>query len=109
MTDRGVRVIFSTVDSPEAAGKLASALVDEGLAACVNVVQGIRSHYRWQGRACCDEEMLLIIKTTADRAAAARVRLAELHPYDVPEIVELPVVGGHPPYLRWIEESVGGS
>ena len=108
MIDNGVRVIFSTIDSAEAAERLASALVEERLVACVNVVQGVRSHYLWQGRACCENEMLLIIKTTGERAGAACRRLADLHPYDVPEIVEMPVVGGHPPYLRWVQESVGG-
>ena len=106
MTSDAVRVMFSTIGSIEAADKVASVLVEERLVACVNVVQGIRSHYRWEGQTCCDDEILLIIKTTADRAAAACRRLVELHPYEVPEVVELPVAGGHPPYLRWVEESV---
>jgi periplasmic divalent cation tolerance protein len=108
MTQPDLRVMMSTVGSAERGREIATALVDERLVACVNVVHGIESHYRWQDRTCCEEEVLLILKTRASMAAEACRRLVELHPYEVPEVIELPVVGGSLPYLRWVEENAGG-
>jgi periplasmic divalent cation tolerance protein len=99
-------VALSTVGSAEDAERLARALVERRLAACVNVVPGVVSVYRWKGNVERDEERLLVIKTRAERLEALRRALVELHPYEVPELVALSVEAGHPPYLAWLDESV---
>lgn len=99
-------VALSTVKSAEDAERIARALVERRLAACVNVVPGLVSLYRWQGSVEREEERLLVIKTRADRLEALREALVSMHPYEVPELVALPVVGGHAPYLGWLDESV---
>ena len=100
-----VFVVLSTFPNPDKAAEVARALVDERLAACVNLVPAVRSIYRWQGELCDDTETLAIAKTTRDRAKALAARLVALHPYEVPEVIVLPVDGGHPPYLAWVESS----
>lgn len=90
---------------PDRADALASALVDERLAACVNITAPVTSVYRWQGEVARDDERLLIIKTTMARREAMASRLFELHPYDVPELLFVPV-GGSAPYLEWVRTSV---
>ena len=105
MSDR--LVAFSTVARPEDAERIATALVERGLAACVNVVSGVTSIYRWKGEVQRDAELLLVIKTAAARFEELREALVALHPYEVPELVALPVEAGHPPYLAWLDESVG--
>ena len=100
-------VALSTVATPEDADRLAAALVERRLAACVNVVPGVVSHYRFEGRQHRDAELLLVIKTRSEKLEALRAALVELHPYDVPELVELEIAGGHAPYLSWLDESVG--
>ena len=97
-----VVVVLSTLPADERGPALARALVDERLAACVNLVPGLRSIYRWDGAVHDDGETLAIIKTSRARVAALLARLPELHPYDVPEAIVLPVTGGHPPYLAWV-------
>jgi periplasmic divalent cation tolerance protein len=97
---------LSTVGSQEDAERIATALVERGLAACVNVVPGVLSIYRWKGRVERDDERLLVIKTRADRFEALRAALLELHPYELPELVAMPIAAGHPPYLAWLDESV---
>ena len=99
-------VAFSTVAKAEDAERIARVLVERRLAACVNVVPGVVSVYRWKGEVCRDEERLLVIKTRADRLEALREALVGLHPYEVPELVALPIESGHPPYLDWLDESV---
>jgi periplasmic divalent cation tolerance protein len=99
-------VALSTVGGAEDAERVARALVERRLAACVNVVPGLVSVYRWQGRVEREEERLLVIKTSAERVDALRAALVELHPYELPELVVLGVVSGHAPYLAWIDESV---
>jgi len=98
-------VILSTCPDTGTAERLATALVEESLAACVNVVPGLRSIYRWNDAVQADEEVLMLIKTTAARLEAARLRLVELHPYEVPEVVALPVADGHHAYLEWVSNS----
>jgi periplasmic divalent cation tolerance protein len=83
-------------------------LVAEGICACVNVVPGLRSIYRWQGKLCDDREQLLILKLPRSSLKALARRLPELHPYEVPELVVLPVVGGHRPYLEWVAGVAAG-
>ena len=100
-------VAFSTVGSGEDAERIARTLVERRLAACVNLVPGLVSIYRWKGAVERDEERLLIIKTRAERLEGLRAALLELHPYELPELVALPIEGGHPPYLAWLDESVG--
>lgn len=97
-----VLVCLSTCPAAETARALAETLVAEGLAACVNQLPGVISTYAWQGRLHSDPEVLLVIKTTAGRFEALRERLVALHPYEVPELVALPVVDGHAPYLDWV-------
>ncbi|MAG58068.1 MAG: divalent-cation tolerance protein CutA [Planctomycetes bacterium] len=101
--DTGVRVVLCTAPAEgEVARDLSHALVQAGLAACVNRVPGAHSVYRWEGKVCDDAETLLIIKTTADRLPALIDRLTELHPYEVPEIIAIPVTGGAARYLEWV-------
>ncbi len=88
------------------AAELARTLVGERLAACVNLVPGVRSIYTWKGELCDDAEVLCVIKTRRDRVDALRARLPALHPYDVPELIVLEIVAGHTPYLEWIDASV---
>ncbi len=99
-------VVLCTVGSGEDAERIARGLLDRRLAACVNVVPGVTSFYRWKGEVAQDAEHLLVMKTTAARFEALREALVELHPYDVPEIVELPIERGHAAYLDWIDASV---
>jgi periplasmic divalent cation tolerance protein len=99
-------VVLVTVPNAETADKLADALVGEHLAACVNVVPGIRSIYRWQGKIERDAELLCLVKTTRAGFERLRARVVELHPYDVPEVIALPVELGHAPYLAWLADSV---
>ena len=102
-------VALSTVGSAEDAARIARALVERRLAACVNVVPGVTSYYRWKGEVASDGEWLLVVKTTADVFDALRDTLVELHPYDLPEVVALEIEAGHTPYLDWIGDSVAGS
>jgi len=99
---RSVEVVLLTAPDSEVAARLARVLVGEGLAACVNVVPGVRSIYRWQGELHDDAEVLLVAKTCADRAEALGARVRELHPYELPELVRLPVAGGSHAYLDWV-------
>ena len=95
-------MVLSTAPDAETAARIGRALVDEGLIACANVVPGIRSIYRWQGRVADDAEVLLVLKTRASRCAAVAARVKALHPYELPEVVALPVVGGNEAYLDWV-------
>ena len=106
-----VVVVLCTAPAEGASGgfsvdRLARTVVEEGLCACVNVVPGVRSFFRWEGRVDVADEQLLVAKTTAAAAPALRARLAELHPYRVPEVLELAVSGGLPSYLEWLTASV---
>ena len=89
---------------PEAAGPLAQGLVEARLAACVNVLPEIRSVYRWDGAVTSDKESLLVIKTRAASFGPLRAWLHERHPYDLPEVIALPVTAGAPDYLAWVAE-----
>jgi periplasmic divalent cation tolerance protein len=99
-------VVLCTVPTLETAERIAQAVVERRLAACVSVVPGLVSIYRWKGALQRDEERLLIVKTRAERFEELRAAIVELHPYEVPEIVALPLVAGHAPYLAWLDESV---
>lgn len=104
--DTQARTVLVTVPDPASGEALARALVGERLAACANIVPGIVSVYRWEGTIQRDSEALMILKTTVAGVEPLRERILALHPYDVPEILALPVTEGHGPYLRWVEEEV---
>lgn len=106
MREEGAVVALTTVGTAGDAERIARALVERRLAACVNVVAGVVSIYRWKDGVERDEERLLVVKTRADRVEALRDALVGLHPYELPELVVLPVEAGHLPYLAWIRESV---
>jgi periplasmic divalent cation tolerance protein len=101
-----MRVLFATC-SPAEADTLAARLVEERLVACVNVLPGVRSVYRWQGEVCRDEEVVLLMETTAGLAAAAAERLRALHSYDVPKIIEIAPERCDDAYRAWVEEVTG--
>jgi len=99
-----VRVVLLTAPDADTAERLARALVEERLAACVNAVPGVRSFYRWEGRVEDADELLLVVKTRADRTAALAARVRELHPYELPEVLELAAEGGSAAYLDWVRK-----
>lgn len=105
MNENAFFVLLSTCPDVATAQRLGHTLVEESLVACVKVVPSIRSIYRWNGVVQSDEETLMILKTTADRLAAARERLVALRAYELPEVVALPVADGHHPYLAWVASS----
>jgi periplasmic divalent cation tolerance protein len=100
-----VLLCYCTCPDEDSARRIAEALVAERLAACVNRLPGIASTYRWQGKVAIDSEHLLLIKTTAARFEALRTRLLALHPYDLPELIAVPVEQAHAPYLAWVREA----
>ncbi|MCM2258340.1 MAG: divalent-cation tolerance protein CutA [Vicinamibacteria bacterium] len=97
-------VVLCTVGSTPDADRIAAALVERRLAACVHVMPAGVSTYRWQGVVEQAQEHQLVIKTAADRFEDLRAALVELHPYDVPELIALPVTQAHAPYLAWLLE-----
>jgi periplasmic divalent cation tolerance protein len=99
-------LVLCTCPDEQVAGRIAAALVDERLAACVNYLPGIKSTYRWQGCVQTDAETLLLVKSTRSRYDQVERRIAELHPYELPEIVALPFVAGSERYLQWLSQSV---
>ena len=100
------KLVLSTAGSREEAGSIARALVEERLAACVNVIGPIESTYRWQGKVENTAEFLLLAKTLAAKTDSLIRRIRELHSYDVPEAIQISVEGGNADYLRWIADSV---
>lgn len=102
MPGSDVIVVLVTTPSADAADRIARPLVDERLAACVNVVGPIRSLYRWEDAVHEDAEHLLVVKTRARLLERVDARVRELHDYEVPEVVALPVVGGSAAYLAWV-------
>jgi periplasmic divalent cation tolerance protein len=105
-SESAVRVVLVTVPDVETGRSLAQEVVAARLAACVNVVPGLLSVYRWNGAVHQDPEALLVLKTTTSVVEALMERVLEFHPYEVPEILVLPVEQGHPPYLRWVAGAV---
>lgn len=100
--DPAVQVVLVTAPDLDTAARLGRALVEERLAACVNLVPGLRSIYRWEGALHDDAEVLLLVKTRTDRLEALSARVKELHPYALPEVLALPASGGSPAYLEWL-------
>ena len=105
----GVVVVLVTCPTVAVGRRLARALLARRLAACVNILPGMESHFWWKGRMDRAREVLLVIKTTRSAFGRLRRAVAGLHPYDVPEILALSVLAGHRPYLRWIASSVSPS
>ena len=95
-------VLITTVDSDELAMRLAETLISKRLAACVQQMP-IKSHYRWEGKVQCDTEILLLIKTSVGALDEAIAAIENIHSYDVPEIITLPVTGGSAAYLKWLD------
>jgi periplasmic divalent cation tolerance protein len=108
MSGRGAAdVRVALVTAPDTvADELARSLVRDRVAACVNVIPAIRSHYRWKGRIESSTESLLVLKIPREGSEDVPTRVAERHPYDVPEVLLLDVVDGLPEYLRWVVDSV---
>jgi periplasmic divalent cation tolerance protein len=105
MTDK--IVVFSTCSSGEEAKKLARLLIDQRLAACVNVIRAVDSFYRWQGKIQEDVEYLLVIKTSRELLDRLRAEWEKIHSYEIPELIALPIVDGAPNYLNWMEGELG--
>jgi len=95
-------VALSTIDSEKEAKKIAKALVETHIAACVNIIPKITSIYEWKEEICEEEELLLVIKTQQNRLEELKATLEELHPYEVPELIVLPITDGLPDYLSWL-------
>jgi periplasmic divalent cation tolerance protein len=101
------KIVLTTAGSKEEAQRIAHALVERRLAACVNLAGPVESIYRWKGEIENAEEWLLLIKTTASAFPGVRDAIRELHSYELPECVQIPIETGSPDYLNWIQENVG--
>jgi len=108
-SDKGEILVLSTTESLELARRIAAALVKAREAACVNIVAGVISIYRWQGEDCESQEWLMLIKSSAERFEAVRARIRGMHSYELPEVIALPIVAGDTDYLHWIAEQLGGN
>jgi periplasmic divalent cation tolerance protein len=100
-----LHVVLVTAPDAEVGARIGRTLVEEGLAACANLVPGVRSIYRWEGAVHDDAEVLLILKTRAALSAALAARVRALHPYQLPEVLALAVAGGSEPYLDWVRSA----
>lgn len=98
-------IILTTVSKMQDAERIADILVEERLAACVNIVDSVKSVYRWKDKVERNGEILLIIKTSRERSISTMYRLTELHPYELPEAVAVEITEGSSKYLKWIEDS----
>jgi periplasmic divalent cation tolerance protein len=101
--DSTIRLLYVTCPDKQLARHISRTLLSEGLTACSNILPGMESHYFWEGKLTSSEEVVLILKTTADRADRVTARVESLHPYDTPCILSLPVEKGSEPYVRWIK------
>ncbi len=102
---QGIVLVLATCPDREVGERIARVLVEERLAACVNLIPGLTSIYRWQGKVCRAAEVLLVIKTHRRRLPGLTRRVKALHPYSVPEVIVLPLTGGLAPYLAWVRDS----
>jgi len=99
-------IVLSTTDTLELAKKIASALVEECAAACVNIVPGMHSIYRWEGKICEEAEFLLLIKSKVEKFEAIRYRIRSIHTYQIPEVIALPITDGDANYLNWLRKQL---
>jgi periplasmic divalent cation tolerance protein len=104
--DSALAIVLTTISGDADAAALARTLVDERLAACVNVLPVMTSIYRWHGQVEQDREQQIVIKTSTARLSALEARLRQLHPYELPEFLVLTPAGGSDQYLAWVQESV---
>ena len=102
MSDAQILMVMSNVPDAATAQGLARLLVETKLAACVNILPGVQSVYRWQGQIEQAEEVTLLIKTTREKYGQLQQTLVDAHPYDVPEVIALPLAEGYAPYLHWV-------
>jgi len=102
------RIVLTTLNDEQQAADFAAALIERRLAVCVNIVGPMRSVYRWKGTVELEREFLLIIKTTSEQASRMEAAFKELHPYELPERIELAVEGGSESYLAWLTGEVQG-
>lgn len=102
-----ILLALSTFPDAETARRVSNQLVSEGLAACANVLPAIESIYRWKGKIESASEALVFFKVSGERQSAFQDKLRSLHPYEVPEIIFVPVASGLPEYLRWVAENCG--
>ncbi len=100
--------VFITAPDEDTAADIARVLVGDGLAACVNIVRNIRSIYKWQGKMEDESEVLMIAKTSRDRFDALAGTVKDMHPYDVPEIISVPITQGSDQYIEWLSKAVSG-
>ena len=103
-----ILLALSTFPDVETARRISNQLVTETFAACANIVPAVESIYRWKEKIETADEVIVFFKTTPDRQAAFQEKLRSLHPYEVPEIIFVPVTHGLPEYLRWVAENCGG-
>ena len=104
MTDK--RIVLTTVSSADEARRIALHPIEQKLAACVNIVPGIESIYRWQDKVESSREWLLVIKTTSEKFPSIRLAISELHSYELPECIALTIDDGSPAYLQWLASSL---
>ena len=102
-------LVISNLPDEDSAKRLAEYLVSNGLAACVNIQAPCKSVYRWQGKVEQANEIPVLIKTTAKSYSALETAIWEAHPYDIPEIIAVPIVAGLPAYLQWVQSETDGS
>jgi periplasmic divalent cation tolerance protein len=107
MSASGYQLVLTTCANIGLAEALARALVEDRLAACVNILPSMQSVYRWKGQIESASEQLLVIKTRTIDYASVQRRIGELHSYELPEVIAIPIVGGLPAYLAWLEDPDG--
>jgi periplasmic divalent cation tolerance protein len=100
-------LVLTTLPNADAAGELAKSLIEEKLAACANVFPAVRSIYKWQGKIQDENEVLVLLKTRQEHFERLKSRILELHPYEVPEVLAIPVEQGYQAYLEWLARETG--
>jgi periplasmic divalent cation tolerance protein len=101
-----VKLVYVTAPDMAEAERIAEAVVSERLAACANFFDGVTSLFEWDGKLCREQEAILILKTTAEKTDALTARIRELHSYDCPCVVTLPIENGNPDFLNWVNKTV---
>ena len=104
MTD--AQLVLTTLPNADKAVEVARVLVEERLIACANIVPAVRSIYRWQDKIQDENEVLVVMKTKSDQIERLKARILELHPYEVPEVLAMPIENGYAGYLEWISKSL---